>query len=73
MLKIALEHKKDMNNGNQNPINCLLEPIETPINFDVIKLLIDYGVDINATTIWYDYNIYAHHLCTPLSGNLQLL
>ena len=68
MLKIVLEHKKDMNNGNQNPINCYLESIQQKtINFDTIKLLIDHGVDINKTTIWYDYSIYAYRRYAPFS------
>ena len=52
VLKTALKHKKDMNNGNQNPINNIV--MQETINFEAISLLIEYGVDINKTSKIYD-------------------
>ena len=48
IIKTFLHLKKDMNNGNQNPIYFII--VRRPINYDLIKLLIDNGVDINKTS-----------------------
>ena len=52
IIKTFLHLKKDQNNGNQNPIYFIIR--RKPINYDLIKLLIDNGVDINKTS-YLDY------------------